>query len=264
MKGGLRRLTLCLTAMFLALALPFGAAAKKSEWEPTDAFFVNDFAGVLSSEAKEEIYALGVELQAKTKAQVVAVTVPSLEGEDIRSFGLELARRWGIGEKDKNTGVLLLLAIEERRVSVEVGYGLEGRITDAMTGILLDTYATPSFRNDDYSTGMKDTYRALVNEVYLEFGMEALDSDYVPASQRLEEDGDGYGILPGIAVLMLLIGVALAGRRFHFWPFLFFGGHGPRGGTGGFGGGFRGGGGFGGGFRGGGGSFGGGGGSRGF
>ncbi len=73
------------------------------------------------------------------------MTVPSLEGMDIRDFGVQLGREWGIGEKEKDTGVVLILALEERQVRIEVGYGLEGILTDAKTGVILDEYARPFF-----------------------------------------------------------------------------------------------------------------------
>lgn len=114
-------------------------------WTPTDRFFVNDFADVISAEDEERIYQAGVQLFEKTKAQVVAVTVPSLEGMDIRDFGVQLGREWGVGEKEKDTGVVLILALEERQVRIEVGYGLEGILTDAKTGVILDEYARPPF-----------------------------------------------------------------------------------------------------------------------
>ena len=123
-------------------------------WTPTDRFFVNDFADVISAEDEERIYQAGVQLFEKTKAQVVAVTVPSLEGMDIRDFGVQLGREWGIGEKEKDTGVVLILALEERQVRIEVGYGLEGILTDAKTGVILDEYARPLFRQNAFSAGM--------------------------------------------------------------------------------------------------------------
>lgn len=76
----------------------------------TDRFFVNDFANVLSDEAENTMYKQGVQLYEKTKAQVVAVTVDSLDGEQIEDYSYDLANRWGIGEAEKDTGVLLLLA----------------------------------------------------------------------------------------------------------------------------------------------------------
>ena len=262
MKAKKRRRLLGLGIGFLAAALVLPAGAAETDYRPTDRFFVNDFSGVISSAAAEEIYALGAELQEKTGAQVVAVTLPTTGDEDIRQFGLELGRDWGIGQEDKDNGVLLLLATEDRQVSIEVGYGLEGALNDAKTGRILDTYATPDFKEGDYSSGMRKAYRALINEVYIEYGLEPVDDEYVPVSPEPEEESGQTAMTVIAAIFFLLLFVlAVAGRgRRGGPPFIFFGGHG--GGHGGFGGGGFGGGGSG--FSGGGGSFGGGGSSRGF
>lgn len=245
-----------------ALGLPVAAL----DLTPTDRFFVNDFANVLSAEAEDAIYAAGVQLYEKTGAQVVAVTVSSLEGEDIRDAGYSLAQSWQIGEKDKDTGILLLLAVEDRQITVEVGSGLEGAITDMKAGRILDQYATPKFKEDDYSGGMLDAYDSLVNEVYIEFGQEP-DASYTPIDDIVHENDDGGWVFLEIGVILIVLLAVFFGARHRGGrggpPIIFFGGRG-----GGFGGGFRGGGGFsgggGGGFSGGGGSFGGGGASRGF
>lgn len=264
-----RRAALPLLGLCLAALLGGGLSVRAEDvldLRPTNRFFVNDFANVLDAADEDLIYDLGAELQEQTTAQVVAVTVPSLDGHDIREVGLELGRAWGVGQTEKNNGIVLLLAIEERKVGIEVGYGLEGALTDVQTGLLLDTYATPYFREDRFSAGMARTYRALINEVYIENGMEPLDEGYVPAKARSPEDtGEEPVWLQAVFVLFVLF--VLLG------PFVFFGRHGRHYRGGGFhGGGFHGGGfsgggfsgGGGGGFSGGGGSFGGGGGSRGF
>lgn len=113
--------------LFAGTALPAAAA---EAFEPTDRFFVNDFADVLSAQAEDEMYNLGKQLFARSEAQVVAVTVPSMDGEEVRDFAYELANRWGIGKEKEDTGVLLLLAMDERQVTIEVGKGLEGGIPD--------------------------------------------------------------------------------------------------------------------------------------
>ncbi len=244
----------------ILLCVPASAAIK---WNPTDRFFINDFADVITAEDEERIYQAGVQLYEKTNAQVVAVTVPSLDGMDISDFGLQLGRQWGVGDKEQNSGVVLLFALEERRVRIEVGYGLEGALTDAKTGIILDEYALPYFREDEFSTGMWTTYNALINEVYIEYNLSP-ESGYTPVADE-EESASSllFEILFVAVILAAVVGLSRGGI------FFFLGGpRGPRG-RGGFsggrfsGGGFSGGG-FGGGFSGGGGSFGGGGSSRGF
>lgn len=257
MRACVRRGCAALCAALLLAAATVGfVGAKVSLPEPTDRFFVNDFAGVLSSSVEDALYAEGVQLFEKTGAQVVAATVQSLDGTDLESYSLQLARAWGIGDAEKSSGVLLLVAVDDREVRIEVGYGLEGCLTDAKTGILLDNYALPPFSENDFETGIQDTYHAIVNEVYLEYGMEA-DPDYVPAD---ELDDDGFSIFDVIGLLVI---VAVFFVFMRHPGLLLFVGHGPHHHGGGFSGGsFGGGGGHSSGFSGGGGSFGGGGASR--
>ena len=246
--------------LFAGTALPAAAA---EAFEPTDRFFVNDFADVLWAYAEDEMYNLGKQLFARSEAQVVAVTVPSMDGEEVRDFAYELANRWGIGKEKEDTGVLLLLAMDERQVTIEVGKGLEGGIPDIKAGRILDTYATPKFKEGDYSGGMLDAYRSLVNEVMIELGLEP-DASYTPIDDVVHENDDGGTVFIVILVALVILCGFFFGRpgRRGGPPVIFW--HSGRGGHGGgFGGGFGGGGG-GGGFSGGGGSFGGGGASRGF
>ena len=261
------KLKVLLVCLF-AVSVLSGCGEQEMSLEPTERFFINDFADVIDPEDEDTIYSQGVRLQEKTGAQVVAVTVESLNGRDIRDFGVELARKWEIGQEDKNNGVLLVLAIEDRKVSIEVGYGLEGGLTDIKTGIILDTDATPYLKKNDFSTGILGAYNALVNEVYIEYGMQP-EEGYTPAEEvenTNEYDNDLNqlaGFIAPFIIIVILLAVFISRNRRGGPPTIFFGGFGGRGGTGGgfSSGGFGGGGG---GFSGGGGSFGGGGSSRGF
>lgn len=91
----------------------------------TPQFYINDYANLLTNETKDYILKTSIALKKKTTAQVVVVTVPSLEGQSIEEYAVELFRKYGIGTKENNNGLLLLLALEERKFRVEVGYGLE-------------------------------------------------------------------------------------------------------------------------------------------
>lgn len=229
--------------------------------EPTNDFFVNDFASVISDEDKSELMKIGEALYSKTGAQVVVVTVDTLDGTDVSEYALELGRKWGVGDKEKNNGVVLLLAVSERKVTIQVGYGLEGRLTDGKTGRILDNYAIPYFKSNNFSMGLTEAYKAIVSEVYAEYGEtppENLDSYKTNDFQ----DSKAYKVIR-IIILILVIIIIVFGRhgRRRIWFGPFYGGfHG--GGSGSFGGGSSFGG--GGGHSGGGGSFGGGGSSRGF
>jgi uncharacterized protein len=112
--------------------------------------YVNDFAGVLSAQAKDKLTGLCAELDQKAQAQIAVVTVSSLEGEPIEQFSIDLATAWGIGPKQKDRGVLILVAPNGRKYRIEVGYGLEGILPDGKVGGF-GREAVPFLRQNDYS-----------------------------------------------------------------------------------------------------------------
>lgn len=239
-------------AVFLVLFSNVAFAADLPK--PTKNFFVNDFANVISNADEEKMQQQGEALFKECGAQVVVVTVKSLNGEDLESYSLNLARSWRIGSDKNDDGILLLLAVDERKVRIEVGYGLEGALPDSKTGRILDTYGVDRFKKNDFSTGLAAVYDSLINEVYIEKGLDPADG-YTPVedySLTTKEKVTAYGI---IALIVLAFIFTNRGKRKR--GFVYYGG--------GFGGGgFSGSGSSGGGFSGGGGSFGGGGSSRGF
>jgi uncharacterized protein len=112
--------------------------------------YVNDFAGVLSAQAKDKLTALCAEVDQKAQAQIAIVTVSSLEDEPIEQFSIDLATTWGIGPKQKDRGVLILLAPNDRKYRIEVGYGLEAILPDGKVGGF-GREAVPLLRQSDYS-----------------------------------------------------------------------------------------------------------------
>ena len=115
--------------------------------------YVNDFAGVLSEQAKTELTALCAEVDQKAKAQIALVTVSSLEGEPVEQFSIDLATEWGVGPKQQARGVLILLAPNDRKYRIEVGYGLEPILPDGKVGGF-GREAVPLLRQNDYSGAM--------------------------------------------------------------------------------------------------------------
>ena len=122
-------LTVAVAAVLLVLTGICAAAAKKYP-EPTDRFFINDYAGVIDSSAEDEIYSRAAALYEKTGAQAVVAAVKNLGGEEPAEYALGLGRQWGVGDKKKNNGVVILFALEERQIYIAVGYGLEGALPD--------------------------------------------------------------------------------------------------------------------------------------
>ena len=132
----------------LVLCVPAAKAEQIKNLKPQG--YVNDFAGVLSAQAKDKLTAICGEVNQKTKAQIAIVTVSSLEGEPIEQYSIDLATEWGIGPKQKDRGVLVLVAPNDRKYRIEVGYGLEGILPDGKVGGF-GREAVPFLRQNDYS-----------------------------------------------------------------------------------------------------------------
>lgn len=142
----------------------------------TSSFYVNDFADVLSDETEQEIQQNAVALASETTAQVCVLTIDSLDGEDISEYSVDVFREWGIGDKDKDNGVLIVLSVDDREMWITSGYGVEGTLTDARLGQLRDTYAIPYYSNDDFDTGTLQLFNSIVNELRVEeYGLEGLE-----------------------------------------------------------------------------------------
>lgn len=252
-----------LAPLFAALIITIvfcGCEAAAEKYEPTEKFFVNDFANCIDDSDEQTIYSEGANLSKKTGAQVVVVTVNTTGDTDIDEYAITLAQEWGIGDKDKDNGVLLLLAAEDRNVKIEVGSGIEATLTDGKCGRILDKYGVPYFKNDEFSEGLTKVYHALVSEAYIHEGIEP-DNYNASAIYEDQDDSDesDEGVFEDIIAVIIIIVIIVLLIVFKRVPFFFFGGHG--GFFGGGGGGFSGGGG---GFSGGGGGFSGGGAGRSF
>jgi uncharacterized protein len=115
---------------------------------------VVDEAGILSAGARARLDSELAQHESKTKQQVVVATVKSLGGVPIEDYGYQLGRHWGIGQKGANTGIILLVAPNDRKVRIEVGYGLEGELTDAAAATIVNRIILPAFRSGDFESGV--------------------------------------------------------------------------------------------------------------
>lgn len=269
-----RKLKRVLAALAIAAiaALPLMlSACQEEKLQPTEKLYVNDFADVLTEDEENAIAALGKSVDDKTTAQIAVVTVDTTGDENYREFALGLLRDWGIGQEDKDNGVLLFVAVEDRMMSIEVGYGLEGRLNDAKCGRIRDDVLRPYLKVDDFGTGITKGYAALAYEVVQEYGVDPAslgltgwDQSGLPDSGEFDgkiQSGDEppASIIIGIIIFIIIIsiigriarigrGVVRGGFFGGFGGGGFSGGGGFGGGGGGFGGGSGGGGGAGGGF----------------
>lgn len=158
---------LCITVLLLLL-LPTAAGAITVP-KATDDFYVNDYADVLTDSVKKEIVSANETLYQTTGAQIVIVTVQSLGGENISDYTYALFNQWGVGSKEKNNGMLLVLAIQEEDYWLMQGKGLENYQSDGQLAVWLDTYLEPDFAKQDYSSGVIKLFRVLdsrLTEIY--------------------------------------------------------------------------------------------------
>jgi uncharacterized protein len=139
--------------LFLLLIVASPALAAEPKFPPLTGRVVDD-AGVLSASTQSQLTDMLAAHERTTGEQVVVVTLDSLEGYTIEDYGYQLGRYWGIGQKGKNTGAILIVAPKEHKVRIEVGYGLEGQLTDAVSATIIQNYILPSFKRGDFNAGV--------------------------------------------------------------------------------------------------------------
>lgn len=233
----LRLILLLLAVLFWAAGSALGAPAI-----PRARGYVNDYAGLLSPQSRSQIETFLAEFQRSDSTQIVVLTVPSLEGEDLEVYAIRVAQGWGIGQKGKDNGALLLVAKEERKVRIEVGYGLEDRLTDLLAGRIVDREITPRFAQGDFDGGIRAGVQAMTDAVR---GAYKGDGGRSGKKQRFPYEALLWLLFLGPGVLRMFAGGRGGHRRGGYYGGGFggFGGGGGGGGFGGFGGGGFGGGG---------------------
>jgi uncharacterized protein len=248
-----------LSAALLAVMLLTAPASAALKFPALTGRVVDD-AHILSPQIQAELTQELGALEAKTSRQLIVVTIPSLEGYDIADYGYQLGRAWGVGQKTLNNGAIFIIAPTEHKVRIEVGYGLEGVMTDAMSNVILQRSVLPRFRAGDIPGGVVDGTQAIVEQLSLDTSVAEQKAAQAAAPVHRTRSGGGpLGLIVILVVIAFVLRSVLSGGGggglAWFLPGLLMGGLG----RGGFGGGRDdddGGGGFGGG---GGGSFGGGG-----
>jgi uncharacterized protein len=134
--------------------------------------YVNDYAGMISPSAKSRLEEELRAFERSDSTQIVILTVPSLEGENIEEFSMKVAEAWKIGQQQKDNGVLFIISQQERKIRIEVGRGLEGKLTDLMAGRIIDQVIKPRFKQGDFSGGFIAGISALIGATRGEFKAE--------------------------------------------------------------------------------------------
>ena len=271
MKIGLRALTTALLLVLLTVGI-WGFSASGSAWAqavtepvqsqssvadgagyaaggfqvPAYVGYVNDFSHLLSPESEARITSVAQQLDEQAGVQLAVVTIPSLQGRTVEEAALAIARKWGVGGKKKNTGLLILVSARDRKMRTEIGYGLEGIITDGASGAIQDRYMVPYFKQGDYDQGILNGTMAYATQIAQAYDI-TLQGSTPTASIPAREPVDDFGSLMGALlaflfahpILWIVIGIMIlrnllggGRRRGGFWS----------GGGGYYGGGFGGGG----------------------
>jgi uncharacterized protein len=245
---------------FLFIILPitfhfFATTAQSADAIPRPRGAINDFANVISPQQERSMELISREVFQKTGTSVVVATIESIGDNDPSDYTNRLYETWGIGKKGEDKGVLIFLALKERRIRIETGYGVEGILPDGLTGSILDSYVLPYLEKNDYDSGMANALIAVSQVIVKDAGVSLTGSPARPRQQypaRRSPQINLFSLVMFLVVISLLLGTR-QGRR--MLPFillmLMMGGRGGAGGFGGFSGGF---GGFGGGLSGGGGA----------
>jgi len=220
-----------LAALLLGLLCLAGPAAALDI--PPASGYVVDQAGLLTPASRQQLERFLADFDRSDSTQIAVLTIPSLEGEDLAEYSLRVAMAWGIGRKGHDNGALLLVAHQDRRMRIEVGYGLEGELTDLLAGRIIDNEIAPRFRQGDFNGGILAGVQGMV---------DAVRGLYQAEPQSRKKQKNPFGLL----LLLLFFGPGLLrllgakGSRHRRSGGFYVGGFG------GGGGGFSGGGGFGG------------------
>ncbi|MDC7222515.1 MAG: TPM domain-containing protein [Spirochaetales bacterium] len=263
------RFKLTILTILLTLTASLGALSVPNLEGP-----VVDKAGILTSREEQELEQILIAFQNQTSAQMAVLTVKSLQGESLEGYSMEVADEWKLGQADRDNGILLLVALDERKVRLEVGYGAEGSLTDMKSGFIIREEILPYFKSGNYYGGIK---QGVLTATGIVAGSTDISAEELARYQLSQNSSSSRSSSRGsslsfffFVLIMVLSGMGRRGRgRGGLFRALFLGSllsnsH-HRGGFGGSGGSSFGGGGFsGGGFSGGGGGFGGGGASGGW
>ncbi len=218
---------------------------------PAPSGYVNDFSKVLNGENQGSINALASELDSKTTVQMSVVTIETTQPETIEGYAVKLFKQWGIGQKGKDNGVLFLIVVKDHAVRIEVGYGLEGILTDAICSNIIHQIIIPEFKQGKMSEGIFQGAKAIVSLIAKDQGITITGEENLVYNNLHQDASNGFWVIIFIFILIFTFYVSSFRRSGLGWGGYYGGGGFGGGSSGSSGGGF---GGFGGGGSGGGGS----------
>lgn len=188
--------------------------------EPSKYFYVYDEADLLNREAEDYIIDINEELYDATGAQVVVVTLNSLNNVDINLFAVKLFEEWGIGSSEYDNGLLMLIVPNEGEMWIEVGYGLEGALPDSKVGNLIENSILPYFRENNYQDGIISGFNGIIQEVEEEYNIQLEGQDINEDLYYVGQNGESASVFEGVKAVLAVIGILV----FLFIDFKFFNG----------------------------------------
>ncbi len=193
-----------ITILFLVIALPAGAYYNPG---PADGF-VTDFGNVIDDATEQQIEDRLFVFEQETSNEIAVVTVKNLDGDYIENFAEELFAEWGIGKQDKDNGVLVLVAIEDHEMRIEVGYGLEGALTDAQSNWIINKQMKPAFQEGQYGEGISLAVDKIIT---------ATKGEYVPSETKSSDGGVDYGFIFWMIIIGFMWLASALGRSKSWW-----------------------------------------------
>lgn len=201
-----RHLAVLFLSLIVFLVFPLFASADEPHF-PEPVGYVNDFADMIDPRYEELTDQLIRDLESKTTAEIAVVTIESLEGLSVEEYAVKLFEKWGIGKKEEDNGVLLLVAREERELRIEVGYGLEPAITDARAGRILDTIIEPRFKQQEFGLGVYEGVSALARLIADYYQVERPEMAAPEPSEEAGGTPGTGGLFSGAFFLFLCFGL---------------------------------------------------------
>jgi uncharacterized protein len=197
---------LSILMLLLASVLAFsqGSFDPESLLKQKPARLVNDFTGTLTTDQAQALENKLVAFDDSTTTQIAVVIIPTLNGRDIADFNVQLGRAWGVGGKQYNNGVVLLIAKNDRKLNIATGYGAEGALPDITTKHIIDQVIVPNFKGDDYYRGIEEGTDAIIQAVKGEYK--------APANYKKRKSSGGIGRVIFIIVLIIIF-LAVSGGK---------------------------------------------------
>lgn len=202
----IKKILFTIAAAFFSFFSMVGSNVNAEIPNPNGDIYIQDFSNVLTEEEKGELIDLGRQLDSQTKAQIAVLTVPTLDGQDLETYANDAFRKYQLGDKKLNNGVLLLLVTndKEHQIRIEVGYGLEGALPDGKVGRILDNYALPYLKENKIDGAIVNTYKKLFNEVAKEYHLDD-QSNPKPLKQDESKIPTWMYLLIAAGIVLLII-----------------------------------------------------------